>query len=371
MMRSGQADKSIKNGSARIFEYDFLRVIAMVFVVGVHSLGALDRTDPGGLMFDRVMRAALYTCNGLFFMLSGHFALAPSKKSYSAYYIEKISSIGIPMAFIYLLRTIYQRVYLHFDDYPLGEAYVRNLISSFHDIEYWFLFVLVGMLLFAPVLAKAFAHLSRRDHVLLVSLMLLHNTLRTVVEAMDIVYFYHFMFTDWFFYFYLGYALPKILPEKRQQLPVMIAGPFCLVATVVLSYLGVTSYIYDLSPLYAVLTASTFFTLCHIGRHIRSTAVQRVFTGIARHSFTVYLTHVMVLTPIFAIYQGPIMESGLMSIPKYLLIATVILLLSLALSFLLDVTVLRLLRAIYAAIVRAVRRVLSPKQPKGENHHVL
>ena len=370
-MQSTWTEQASKRGGARIFEYDFLRVVAMVFVVAVHALGAIDITHPGSLFFQRVMRATLYTCNGLFFMLSGYFALAPSRKSYGAYYTEKIGSIGIPMLCIYLLRTVYERLYLHMDDYPLGEAYLRNLFSDFHGYEYWFLFVLVSMLLVAPVLAKGFAHFSRRDHLVLLSILLLHNTLKTVVEQLDVVYFYHSTFTDWFFYFYLGHALPKVLPEKKHQRWFVIAGPFFLAATVALSYLGITEYIYDLSPVYTVWTIATFFAVCGIGRRVRSKAVQRVFTGVARHSFTVYLTHVMILTPIFAFYQAPVMQSGLLSIPLYLLLVLVIILLSLALAFLLDHTLLRLLRAVYSAAVRAVSRALRPEQAKGESHHAL
>lgn len=59
----------------RLFEYDFIRVVAMVFVIAVHALVVIDFADKFSLFYFNVMQAVFFSCNGIFFMISGRFAL--------------------------------------------------------------------------------------------------------------------------------------------------------------------------------------------------------------------------------------------------------------------------------------------------------
>lgn len=51
----------------RLFEYDFIRVVAMVFVIAVHALVVIDFADKFSLFYFNVMQAVFFSCNGIFF----------------------------------------------------------------------------------------------------------------------------------------------------------------------------------------------------------------------------------------------------------------------------------------------------------------
>lgn len=44
----------------RLFEYDFIRAIAMVFVIAVHALVVIDFTDPFSLFYFNVMQTVFF-----------------------------------------------------------------------------------------------------------------------------------------------------------------------------------------------------------------------------------------------------------------------------------------------------------------------
>lgn len=51
----------------RLFEYDFIRVVAMVFVIAVHALVVIDFADKFSLFYFNVMQAVFFSCNGIFY----------------------------------------------------------------------------------------------------------------------------------------------------------------------------------------------------------------------------------------------------------------------------------------------------------------
>ena len=58
-----------------LIEFDYIRVIAMLFVIAVHTLAVIDFKDPVSLFYFQLMQIIFFTCNGMFFLMSGKFAL--------------------------------------------------------------------------------------------------------------------------------------------------------------------------------------------------------------------------------------------------------------------------------------------------------
>ena len=83
-------------GKKRLIQYDVIRVMAMLFVICVHvklKPFASHRYISSGLY------AVFFTCNGLFFMLSGKFNLSKKFDDVSKmkqFYIKNFKKIVIP-----------------------------------------------------------------------------------------------------------------------------------------------------------------------------------------------------------------------------------------------------------------------------------
>lgn len=112
----GHSSKKIMVKRERVFSYDFIRAVAMIFVISVHSLVVIDFTDQLSFFYFNVMQAVFFTCNGMFFMMSGKFALSKGKVD-CAYYFSKFESIIIPMLIFMGIRTVYINVQTPYDNY--------------------------------------------------------------------------------------------------------------------------------------------------------------------------------------------------------------------------------------------------------------
>lgn len=118
----------------RLFEYDFIRVVAMVFVIAVHALVVIDFADKFSLFYFNVMQAVFFSCNGIFFMISGRFALT-SRQSYAQYYYKKLITIGMPVFIFFFIRTAYIASKAEFNN--LFTQYLLNLSGALGNTEYW------------------------------------------------------------------------------------------------------------------------------------------------------------------------------------------------------------------------------------------
>ena len=85
--------------------WDLLRSLAMLFVVIVHTAGYLGPID-GFETATPVAKAALI-CDPVFFTMSGFFALRPQKRSLKNYYLNKVSTILLPLMVYAIILYFY------------------------------------------------------------------------------------------------------------------------------------------------------------------------------------------------------------------------------------------------------------------------
>lgn len=77
---SNRVESRRNNGAAnRQYPYDVVRVVAMVFVIAVHSLVMIDTSWSLGWYLFAAGQGLFFTANALFFMLSGKFNLRERK----------------------------------------------------------------------------------------------------------------------------------------------------------------------------------------------------------------------------------------------------------------------------------------------------
>ena len=138
----------------RIFCIDLLRVIAMLLVL-------VDHTIVVGLDAGNVICRYLVTGNGvLFFMISGALLL-PVEVSGSAFLLKRFKRILLPFvtwSIAYLLLAFYSQ------NWTVGklwqEFYSLPLKQSFGAA--WFMYILIGLYLIAPIISVWLRNSSRR-----------------------------------------------------------------------------------------------------------------------------------------------------------------------------------------------------------------
>lgn len=103
----------IENGSGRrIKGYDYIRVLAVIAVIGTHVVQSdtqLSAGSPGWIAL-RIAETAFLTCNVLFVMLSGALLLNRGKEPVASFYRKRVFRVVIPMA-VYYMFYLYMGLY--------------------------------------------------------------------------------------------------------------------------------------------------------------------------------------------------------------------------------------------------------------------
>lgn len=139
----------------RSYNWDLLRSISMFLVVVVHTTSYLGTF--GGVDVGNIVGTAANVCNGVFFALSGYFALGPQKRSITDNYLNKLVTIILPL-FLYVIL-------LYLTTPQVSGRSIRGFVSYFLALmngKWWFVPTLVPCLVAAPFIARGFQTLSDR-----------------------------------------------------------------------------------------------------------------------------------------------------------------------------------------------------------------
>lgn len=333
-----------EKGKARLPEYDFMRVVAMLFVIGVHTMANMTFTGGAQLLYQNVAQSVLFTCNGLFFAISGRFALVPTQ-NLGRYYAKKLIYLGVPVLFFFFLRTMVllgPSLVLSGLVRP-GQAvrqFLVNVLGGLKGTEYWFLFFLAGNLAAAPLLARAFQEASPRTCALFLGLSMAYHGISLAAQALGLSFGYEYLFGGWSFYFYIGVCAERCLPSNRLGWLWVGAG-VCLVLNTLVKALGLTNGAHDLSPLFTGITLGMYFLLRRLGCKCTGPRCRKIIGFLAGHSLSVYLVHTMVMQAMLSrLDLGPLLSGSFIPL-RHLLFLLAVLIPSVAIAAGVDCLLLR------------------------------
>jgi len=326
-------------------KYEFIRVFSMILVVGVHSFSACSLTYMEESLAGRMVSTFLLLCNGLFFMISGRFALSTccqTGSDFRKYYLKRIGSIGIPVLVGMLFRSMFN-IGCWIPEYFLSreflKEYVQNVLYNFSACEYWFLYELAGFLVAAPFVGKLLQQATRTELAWLLGIGICWNAATTYLPRMGFSFAWEFPLGGWFVLFVLGYAAERILHTKQEENLLMLLGGISFVVSIVLQENGWGAGANGMSPTYAITTAAVFTALKRLYRPGKF--VDAVVIHIGALTMPVYLLHMMVLYTV----QPHIPQWSVF--PRAIILQLVTLGLTLILGFILDRTVLSGLQWLY------------------------
>ena len=321
--------------------------MAMLFAVSVHACSNaagyyLVDTLPG-----QFIGTVLYLCNGLFFMISGKFALSVvcrTMEDYKKYYLKRLGSIGVPVMVCMLLRSMFNvgwwRGYIFSVEFL--KEYIQNVLYNFVSCEYWFLYRVVGFLAVAPFLGKMLQQMTKKELMLLAGMGIAYNGLVTYLPVFGYSFGWSFPLGDWLIYFILGYVLERVVETEREEKRLLVLGCLAYGLCMVLKRLGWTAGIHDMAPTYAILSCACFVAmkrLYHPGKFQNAVVI-----WMGKLTMPVYLMHMMVLYTIVPhIPQWP-------AVPRWIALVAATLGLTVLVSYVLDRTVFAVLLWLYRKI---------------------
>lgn len=282
-------------------EYEFIRTVAMIFVIGVHVANTMRGAEGLVRVFYGHFFPLLFSCgNGIFFMLSGKFALkvrCKTMKEYRAYYSKKLKNLILPIFVYMLLRSVYDAGGI-FWTAEFWRQFFSNIFSDYIFSEYWFLYVLVGLILAAPFLAKIVERITKEEMMLFLLLGLGYNAMVTYFPYMGLKVDWRYPFGEWMFYFFLGYCLEKIVEDRKGENITIFLGGMAFLLSIVLKYRGIDNGIFDVAPTYTVMLVGMFFLLKRIYPFFAKIKLEKLFLWSGKYSMAVYMVHMTVLSRI-------------------------------------------------------------------------
>lgn len=288
------------SAKSRQFKYDFVRFVAMTWVIGVHALTVVDTGRRLGSWYVVLCQAVFFTANAIFFMLSGKFNLVrKNSEDWRGFYVRKARGILLPVLVLFFIRTAYDMwpdlgTPLHF-----LKTFALNTVDYFDCREYWFVFQLLSMLVVTPFLVPVVESLDQGKKKLLMVLGLLWFTASFFMTNLGYELGYFFMFGGFWFAYLVGPFVEGLLSHALHQRLIVLAGVLAPLATLVAVLCGYSSGAFDTSPFYLITYVGLYCLLLWLGDRVVP-SLRRPISFCARHSFTVYMIHMMVLIPLSA-----------------------------------------------------------------------
>ena len=325
----------------RFFSFDMARFIALVMVICVHTL-------PDNYLVWVVGQPLFFTCNGIFFLLSGHFNLRErDEETLGSYYLHKVRNILLPVILYTAVTTCWNmKPQLLSDPRSVLVEYLTKLVYSNSGGHLWFVYTLFGFLLAAPFFAQMLKGMGTTARRWFLRLGMGYATCIFLMTFTDVGFGWEYPFGLWLFLFLAEPIIhPRLEACKTRTLVIGAAASLGILA--MLCHLGLGDHLYDINPFYIIESFCLYELFLRLGTAVSSNAFVSL---VAKHQFGMYIIH------LFMKYR--VEPHFFYRFPWYLswpLTVTFTLLGSLVASIVLDAVVVRPVQALFDTVTGAKR----------------
>ena len=284
----------MKEYSKRNPRLDFARVMLMLFVIGIHTpMESLDLIPT----FRTYYFVILFSCDAAFFTLSGYFLLQKkftSAADYRSYYYSRFVTILFPiLIFHFILDVLFHRFVFQIGVANYLKSYAQNLVCNDYQGYLWFMYFYIPLVIFAPFISKMLNHMSKKELLLLLTIVIVGRIAEWYINSHDMTFnFGTHLISAWTMYFILGHYLYRFSEELHKfQILFYIIGIIALKITCSHCVDGVVPGNLIPNNYYMVFIFCLFVFLLHAIPVDKFKGLPSALTFVAKHSFTVYLTH--------------------------------------------------------------------------------
>ncbi|MGD8630025.1 MAG: acyltransferase family protein, partial [Gammaproteobacteria bacterium] len=301
--------------SSRLFFADAIRTYAIILVVLLHVSGTFvvqfEIIDPSAWWIMNIIDSFSRPAVPLFVMISGMFLLDPARQQGTvAFFKNRLSRIALPFlgwAMIYLAwRMIY-----HAESITPEHA-VKEIILGPVYTHLWFIYMIIGLYLLTPVLRIYVRFSSRRNQIYFLVLWFVFASLLPVIDRyLNLESGINRPVFQCLGYYLLGHMLRGHRLGRRQMRWALVLVVALTAFTAVGSYVLTTRNggVFDgllfgnSSPNVFLMSIAVFLLLKSLDYakfNERVPGFSRITIWIASASFTIYLSHPVILE----LYQG-------------------------------------------------------------------
>lgn len=276
----------------RLLEMDLMRVLALLLVIFQHCWSILDMDIPAQTFTYHGYSALIYGVP-LFVMISGFFQLSGAPLPVGTFLKKRLTRLLLPF-FLWMTLVYILSVAMHkYDDiHTVGDAfrqYIPYVLTNRVNEAFWYVYMLLGLYLVTPVLQRALAAPDRKR--LLEYCLILWLVMVLLGDFLpQFTFFQMFPVAGRFLGYYLaGFYLGNYLTDRKKGLRIGALGLLVSYAlNVGLKFNGHS---------YAILEVEEVVSMFILFKSFRLTEspVSRVITRISRYSYTIYLTHFVLI----------------------------------------------------------------------------
>lgn len=299
------------NLKERDCRFELIRIIASIFVLGVHTMWILTPELGFKGLYTKVVETIFITCNPIFFMMSGRFALRQPEyvddSQYFRFYLKKFAYLILPMLVYMLFFSAYNLKMQTGSFTGLFSRYIVDFISNHGTSYFWFMYVLVGNVLMSPFTSRIFSSLSRGGAIIFVSILLFTNLAISYSPYFFSTSFESWVnpFVGWSIYFYLGACVDKIFNSEKSNRILAIIGVISFLIIIWkkcnFSYLA---YIHDYMPSFTFFALALYVALYRMNFKFGEKSASLIrFVG--AQSFGIYLIHYPVVLSLQSFMEIP------------------------------------------------------------------
>ena len=276
----------------REYIYDFLRVISIIGIISIHCIAWLMK--PNELyntlwwqrnIFEAIVRPSLI----IFVLVSGALILNKPEEKISTFYYKRFTKIVIPF-------LIYSFIYVWINKYKLStEIFIpKNILTTILSIikepasyQLWFVYMIIGIYIFAPYLKKMLKNLNEKEIKNLFILLYIISIIKYFLPLFNIeIGITNILIIEWTIPFVMGYLLTKETINKHYKL-IYILGILSFIFLIIATrYLPDIQNLYDLAPTMLMESSAIFIFF------IKN---KEKMYFISKYTYDIYLVHIKVL----------------------------------------------------------------------------
>lgn len=292
-----------KNPETYRYEYDWIRTLAAVMVIMMHSVvdsyaPHLEIGDPGYGVIKGILALSL-GCNALYIMLSGALLLKPSSESFKDFYVKRLGRVLIPTLSYYLFSVIQGYSQEVFAD-GIGNGILvtlKGLLTGRPDAmpHMWFIYAIIALYILTPFLRKIIEHITEGQLFGLVVAGFVFDCFATYVPLFGGVEFgIDTPIAGWLGLFLLGYYMTTD-HAKKGFITYMILGAVGVAVTVISVYYAPKQLYYESSwtPVMWLVGAGVFAFFGFFKKFFGKKNI--VIASVAKYNFSIMLVHVFFL----------------------------------------------------------------------------
>lgn len=287
----------------RDIKYDLIRCIAIVFVICIHSMGAMNeallKEDVTfslkliGLCFNSI----IYTGVPLFTLLSGSLLLGKTE-TLKIFFKKRLKRIFIPFLlwsfFVFLIKYMEQFQTIDITHFIL--TFTNQFFSNGTHGIYWYVYLIIGLYLITPILRVIFVNANKEQIYYFGGILIVFTLASKICPNLTVFYRFSSLNLEYITYFILGYIISHYLIKEIPK------GNFVKIAYIGM-ILSIGGYLIDQFFFFNSNIPWFFFTSIFLFSAIlssecesKSNRIHKAISFISFTSYGIYLSHFLFIS---------------------------------------------------------------------------